>query len=721
MTDLRMLIARIGLEKVRPPSGTRKFTLEDRHADMKNETMKDLSNSRKRRDHGTDVAADKPRKNAPPAMGELEAATYRAACKEVNAFRAFVEAIPADRKARPKTDIRKGFAALRSIASRDDEDDNRAGKPGIDSAEVLRVAELAARLMFARLFDQRPALLDDLRRRAPTIVIDIPSPDLFTAVADSWKTVLFDPKLLRKVAADGSRRRHRDDDALYLVARDPQKPAKLADQEHMGLVALSMGLPLIAISPSGNSHLPQCILRAATARIEMAPLDPTTIGRAIRIVTGRRSPRRLDALTAAGTSLSDLAIAVRFDREPEECLAELERLAAVKHATKDARDLTLAQLHGLGEAREWAEMAIADIKAWRAGEIGWNSVASAVALTGLPGTGKTTFAKVFAAEAGMNLITATLAKWQASGEAHLGHLLRAMRQDFQDARARSPCVLFIDEIDSFPDRASLTHSHKDYQIEVVNSLLELVDGIAGRDGVVLIGASNDLSRCDPALLRSGRFERIVDIGLPGQDDREKMLRVRLGRDLPDIDLEPLAELAIGMTGADIERVVNDARRFARRASRPMIEDDLRKAVAVEDTRPFELRWRACVHEAGHNRRSPSRRVIPHRIGVVVTHASACIDDWTFRTHRGSAAHSPRRDRMEFQHGRYRYFSKAYRRAKRAVGGHRTRAMDALAEVHARQGYAIGEWITRYPGRFGRSMGATMRHVVRRPQRRREAE
>ena len=88
----------------------------------------------------------------------------------------------------------------------------------------------------------------------------------------------------------------------------------------------------------------------------------------------------------------------------------------------------------------------------------------------------------------------------------------------------------------------------------------------GREGVIVIGASNDLRRCDPALLRAGRLNEIVKISLPNPDELEKMLRVRLGSDLPDVDLRDLSELAVGMTGADIEKIVKDAKRSARQAN-----------------------------------------------------------------------------------------------------------------------------------------------------------
>jgi ATP-dependent Zn protease len=284
-------------------------------------------------------------------------------------------------------------------------------------------------------------------------------------------------------------------------------------------------------------------------------------------------------------------------------MQELRRLASAKESKKRSRDLTLDELHGMGEAVAWAKSTIIDINAWRAGEITWDAVSSAVALTGPPGTGKTTFAKVFAAEIGnAPLILGSLAKWQSSGEAHLGHLLRAMRQDFDLARAQAApiSVMLVDEIDSFPDRAGVTHAHRDYVIEVVNAILEQVDSLAaGREGIILIGASNDLSRCDPALLRAGRFNKIIKIGLPQPNELEKMLRVRLGSELRDVDLRDLSELAVGTTGADIEQIVQDAKRIARQKKRKMTIDDLRGALVQDDTRPAELKFRSCVHEASH--------------------------------------------------------------------------------------------------------------------------
>ncbi|MEH2480447.1 hypothetical protein V1282_003804 [Nitrobacteraceae bacterium AZCC 2146] len=162
-----------------------------------------------------------------------------------------------------------------------------------------------------------------------------------------------------------------------------------------------------------------------TAVVYRASAALVTVQRVIRIVTGKSCRQLLEPDAAARIGLDDMIIAVRFDRTPSACMAELRRLAAEKEATKKSRDLTLDQLHGMAEAVAWAKSTIADLADWKAGKITWDALDNAVALTGPPGTGKSTFAKVFAADAGLKLISGTLAKWQASGEAHLGHLLRA--------------------------------------------------------------------------------------------------------------------------------------------------------------------------------------------------------------------------------------------------------------------------------------------------------
>ncbi|WP_354115533.1 AAA family ATPase [Bradyrhizobium sp. LA7.1] len=455
-------------------------------------------------------------------------------------------------------------------------------------------------MLFARVFDQRPELLRAIYEAAPVVLVDIADRQMLDQVTLVWKGILFseDARLM-----DTSELKHvcTKIDAASMIVKDIPKASLKERYEYETIEALCAACPLIAISPLAESHFPGTLRHAATARIDFPRLDAATIVRVIRLVTGGAYRQAIDSRIVAQTTLTDLVIAVRFDRTPAQCMAELQRLSNAKDKLKAARDLTLLDLHGLGEARAWAEATISDIKSWKDGHISWSSaISSGIALNGPAGCGKTTFAAVFCREAGLHMVSASLAKWQGSGEGHLGHLLRSMRQDFEDARANVPSCVFIDEIDSIADRASISHPWRDYVVEVVNAVLAEIDGIKGREGVLVIGATNAISRCEPALLRSGRLEKIVNIGLPNLAELERMFRVRLRDDLQREDLSSIVELAIGMVGADVERVVKDARRIARNdGGRPLALRDLRGALARSDDRPVDLRWRTCVHEAGH--------------------------------------------------------------------------------------------------------------------------
>lgn len=492
--------------------------------------------------------------------------------------------------------LRDATAALGSNARTSWPASQSAALPETDSVTPHRIA---ASLLFARIFDERPALLRSVYFAAPTILIDFADHQMLKQVKLVWQRILYcEPS--GSMDSTGDHFGRTAPNAAFLVVEDVPKPLLRKTHEELSLDALSMARPLIAMSPLAQSYLPEILRRAATDRIEFPRPDQATIVRVIRIVTGKACSELIDERIVDRTTLEDLVIAVRFDRTPKECIAELRRLQDSREGLRPARDLSLLDLHGLAEARTWAEAAISDIKAWKAGRIPWSAVASGIAINGPSGCGKTTFAAAFCQDAGLHMVSATLAKWQSSGEAHLGHLLRAMRQDFEEARARAPSCVFIDEIDSFPARAGVTHNWRDYVVEVVNALLAEIDGIKGRDGVIVIGASNDISRCEPALLRSGRLEKIVTIGVPSLTELELMFRVRLRDDLTGTDIRPIVELAAGMVGADVERVVKDARRIARRdGDRALALPDVREALTGVDDRSAVDRWRACVHEAAH--------------------------------------------------------------------------------------------------------------------------
>lgn len=259
--------------------------------------------------------------------------------------------------------------------------------------------------------------------------------------------------------------------------------------------------------------------------------------------------------------------------------------------------LSLDTLAGLGKAGEWGTELAADLEEWRTGKLPWSDVNRGVLLAGPPGTGKTTYAKALAKSCGVELVASSLAQWQAAG--HLGDLLKAMRKTFAEARKTAPCILFLDEFDSVGDRRTIRGENALYVVEKINGLLECLDGIEDREGIVVVAACNYPELVDPAFLRPGRLEQTIRIPLPDLSAREQILRWHLHGALEREDLSDIAGRLEGHSGADIEKLLRDARRAARKEKRDLQRDDLvsrlpdRIVFSQEDLR------RIAVHEAGH--------------------------------------------------------------------------------------------------------------------------
>jgi len=286
----------------------------------------------------------------------------------------------------------------------------------------------------------------------------------------------------------------------------------------------------------------------------------------------------------------------------------VERLGAVD----PVQSMGLSQLHGLGEARQFAEDLIADIHAAIQGKLTWTQVDRGALLVGAPGTGKTTLAKAIAKDCGVKFIQASASSWMAEGGS-LGPHIQAIRKTFSEARDYAPSILFIDEIDSLGNREQFAGDHNSvYQTEVVNAVLEQMQGLDPTAPVFIIGATNYLERVDPALLRSGRLDRVIRIPRPNSDSLDHIYRhylAALGNGTaldPGLDTKALAGLSVGLTGADVERIVRGAARRARKATRAVGQTDVideitNKPRATNGTlrlTPAELE-RTAVHEAGH--------------------------------------------------------------------------------------------------------------------------
>ena len=180
-----------------------------------------------------------------------------------------------------------------------------------------------------------------------------------------------------------------------------------------------------------------------------------------------------------------------------------------------------------------------------------------ILLVGLPGTGKTMFAKAVATETEANFISIkgpeVLSKWVGESE-------KAVRETFRKARMATPCIVFIDELDSIaPHRGGGDEGNRVTE-RVVDTLLTEMDGLTGLKNVVVIGATNRPELLDMALMRGGRFDRIIEIPAPDEKTREEIFKIHT-KSMPlakGVDAEELAKKTDGYTGADIENVCREA-------------------------------------------------------------------------------------------------------------------------------------------------------------------
>ena len=192
-----------------------------------------------------------------------------------------------------------------------------------------------------------------------------------------------------------------------------------------------------------------------------------------------------------------------------------------------------------------------------------------VLLVGPPGTGKTLTAKAIAEELGLNYIAINgpevMSKYYGEAEGKL-------RDIFAKAKKSAPCLIFIDEIDSIaPDRSKV---EGEVEKRLVAQLLGLMDGFEVLEGVLLLAATNRPDHIDPALRRPGRFDQEVYFHVPDRDGRSEILQI-LTKAMPldnSVDLEEIADLAVGLVGADLKAVCQKAAYFALRREVPSLEN-----------------------------------------------------------------------------------------------------------------------------------------------------
>lgn len=270
--------------------------------------------------------------------------------------------------------------------------------------------------------------------------------------------------------------------------------------------------------------------------------------------------------------------------------------------------IKFADVGGVGEAEVELREIIDFLKEpKRFDEIG-AKLPKGVLLVGPPGTGKTLLAKATAGEAGVSFFCMTGSSFV---EMFVGVGAARVRDLFEQAKKKAPCIIFIDEIDAIgQSRASGgTFGRNSEQENTLNQLLSEMDGFNPNAGVVLMGATNRPEILDPALVRPGRFDRQIQVNLPNEEGRLQILKIHTGK-MPladDVELENLAKVTPGFSGAELANIANEASLLAVRAERKtvcMADFDLaveRVVAGLQRKTPLsgEVRRKVAYHEMGH--------------------------------------------------------------------------------------------------------------------------
>lgn len=376
-------------------------------------------------------------------------------------------------------------------------------------------------------------------------------------------------------------------------------PQQKSDQSREVASSLAHGQPVVGFAVERDG-LPPSLMAAADLTIRVQPPVGATVRRAIRMFTGCWPPAGIDGAIAVGLEFDDLVAAFRTDSSPAEIIVRIRKAsAAVNGLASTERLPRLEDAVEYGAARTWGLALARDFADYREGRIDWQDIDRGAVFHSEPGLGKSLFAQILAKACGVPLVAFSVADLFASSPGYLDSVIKASRAMFQ--RAMPPCILFLDEIDALPNRATMSPRGADWWTPVVTDfLLSLDNAVAGkRAGIVVCAATNNIKGVDAALLRPGRLERVIEITRPNHAGAVNILRYQLNGELANADLTDVGHLLDGCTGAEIMMAVRGARRIARHAKRNLELDDLVQAVTPdEEIAPAALN-RICTHEAAH--------------------------------------------------------------------------------------------------------------------------
>jgi cell division protease FtsH len=335
-------------------------------------------------------------------------------------------------------------------------------------------------------------------------------------------------------------------------------------------------------------------------------------GRPFELIVAPESPMNFGTLVSLALLAATAFVIYMFFRRSRDgmmgggFLSSFTRSTAKRFEPSD-QNVTFDDVAGLEGVKADLQEIVDFLKAPEKFQKLGGRVPKGVLLNGPPGTGKTLLARAIAGEAGVAFFSVNGSEFI---QMFVGVGASRVRDLFATAKEQSPAIVFIDEIDAVGRQrgAGLGGGH-DEREQTLNQILGEMDGFAPNDSVIIMAATNRPDVLDPALLRPGRFDRHITVGRPTLKGREAIFKVHV-RDVPldkDVDLHTLAEATVGLTGADIRNVVNEAALWAARHDKTRVSMDdfdhardkvLMGAKREEVMQPSE-KEKTAYHEAGH--------------------------------------------------------------------------------------------------------------------------
>jgi cell division protease FtsH len=421
---------------------------------------------------------------------------------------------------------------------------------------------------------------------------------LFLLVAAIAVTITFFT-LLGSLKPQGHGQEVSYSNVLSLSRAERIRTAELLDRDHQVVARLDNGQLVYADYPSSDTATNDLLLRLHRSGA-VATIDPQS-----------GKPTRTVIVQFLLPILLLVTLFAFFTRQAGDASSGIAGFSSFrgkgKKKKKGSSPITFASVAGAGEAlaelREIGDFLDDPQKYLSQGA----AAPKGVLLVGPPGTGKTLLARATAGEADAAFFTASGAEFV---ESLVGVGAARVRDLFAKARKAAPSIIFIDEIDAAGrKRGAGVGQGNDEREQTLNQMLVEMDGFGGDAGVVVMGATNRPDILDPALLRPGRFDRQVVIDVPDVHGRLEILQLHArGRQFDeDVDLQEIAKLCPGFSGAELANLVNEAALLTVREQRPTIdqktlEEAIDRVVAGPAKRHVlspDEQWTIAVHEAAH--------------------------------------------------------------------------------------------------------------------------